>query len=88
LHADAEFLMTTVRITLPEQLAREAERAGLLTPDSIERILRDRLRAERIGRLKEARQVLAAEPLAPMTPEEIQAEIDAYRSQAHRAAGS
>ena len=43
--------MTTVQITLPEALAQEAAQAGLLAPGKIERILRDRLRQERIERL-------------------------------------
>jgi hypothetical protein len=80
--------MTVVQITLPDGLAREAADAGLLAPEAIERILRERLRAERIERLHAARAVLAAEPLAPMTQEEINAEIDAYRSEQRRAAGA
>jgi hypothetical protein len=80
--------MTTVQITLPDALAREAENAGLLTPEKIERILREQLRAERIERMEVARATLVAEPLQPMTPEEISAEIDAYRSEQRRAAGS
>ena len=54
----------------------------------MERILRERLRAERIQQLKAAREKLAAEPLPAMTPEEIQAEIDAYRAEQRRAAGA
>lgn len=80
--------MTTVQITLPDALAEEATRAGLLASEKIERLLRERLRLERIERLKEVRAVLAAEPLAPMTPEEIAAEIEAYRCEQRRAAGS
>ncbi|MDP2788285.1 MAG: hypothetical protein Q8O79_09465 [Pseudomonadota bacterium] len=80
--------MTTVQITLSDQLAQEAQRAGLLAPESIERMLREQLRAERIERLKAARQKLAAEPIEPMTAEEIQAEIEAYRTEQRRAAGS
>jgi len=80
--------MTTVQITLPDALAQEATKAGLLAPEKIERILREELRAERIDRMKAARVMLAAEPLAPMTPEEITAEIDAYRAGQRRAAGS
>ena len=38
--------------------------------------------------MKAARATLAAEPLAPMTPEEINTEIQAYRSEQRRAAGS
>jgi hypothetical protein len=80
--------MTTVQITLPDALAQEATKAGLLAPETIERILRERLRAERIERMKAARATLAAQPLLPMTPEEISAEIDAYRVEQRRAAGS
>ena len=80
--------MTTVQITLPDSLAQEATRAGLLAPEKIERILRERLLADRIERMKAARAALAVEPLAPMTPEELSAEIEAYRSEQRRAAGS
>ena len=80
--------MTTVQITLPDQLAQEAQRAGLLAPDKVELMLREQLRAERIERLAQARKKLATEPLPPMSPEEIQAEIDAYRAEVRRAAGS
>ena len=80
--------MTTVQITLPDALAQEATSAGLLAPKKIERILRDRLHADRIERMKTSRAMLLAEPIAPMTAEEINAEIEAYRSEQRRAAGS
>lgn len=80
--------MTVVQITLPDALAQEAANAGLLAPEKIERMLREGLRQERIERMKAARAALAAEPLAPMTPEEVSAEIEAYRSEQRRAAGS
>ena len=80
--------MTTAQITPPDQLAQEAQREGLLTPERIEQMLREELRSERIERLKQARAKLAAEPLQPMTAEEIQAEIDAYRADVRRATGS
>lgn len=80
--------MTTVQITLPDALAQEAANAGLLTPEKIESLLRQRLRAERIERLQAARAKLVAEPLQPMTPEEIQAEVKAYRAEQRRATGS
>jgi hypothetical protein len=80
--------MTTLQITLPDALAQEATKAGLLAPEKIERMLREGLRVERIERMKAARATLAAEPLAPMTPEEISAEIDAYRTEQRRAARS
>lgn len=80
--------MTTVQITLPDALAQEAANAGLLEPEKIEGMLRERLRQERISRMQAARAVLAAAPLAPMTPEEIRVEIEAYRTGQRRAAGS
>lgn len=80
--------MTTVQITLPDQLAEEAARAGLLAAGKIEALLREQLRAERIARLKTARETLAADPLPSMTAEELQDEIRAYRAEQRRAAGS
>lgn len=80
--------MTTIQITLPDALAQEAAQAGLLSPQKMERILREQLRAERLERMQAARTALVAEPLAPMTPEEVSAEIEAYRAEQRRAAGS
>jgi hypothetical protein len=80
--------MTTVQITLPDALAQEAAKAGLLAPEKIELLVRAELRAERIERLKAARASVASEPLPPMTSEEINAEIHAYRTEQRRAAGS
>ena len=45
--------MTTIEIELPEDVARRAREAGLLTPDAMESMLRERLRkqaGEAIGR--------------------------------------
>lgn len=79
--------MTTleVKLSLPDSLAKEAQAAGLLAPEELERLVREALRAKRVERLFKAREKLAAKPLPPMTPEEIQAEIDAYRAQVRRA---
>jgi hypothetical protein len=74
--------MTTLQITLPDQLARDAQAAGLLTPTELERWVRESLRARSLDRLAAARAKLADNPLPPMTPSEIQAEIDAYRAEA------
>ncbi len=82
--------MTTleVKLNLPDSLAREAQQAGLLAPEELERLVREALRARRVDRLTGVRETLAANPLPPMTPEEIQAEIDAYRAQTRRASGT
>ena len=82
--------MTTleVKLNLPDSLANEARQAGLLAPEELERLLREALRARRVERLTAVRETLATNPLPPMTPEEIQVEIDAYRAQVRRASGS
>jgi hypothetical protein len=56
--------------------------------EELERLLREALRARRVDRLTAVRETLATNPLPPMTPEEIQAEIDDYRAQVRRASGS
>ena len=77
-----------VTLTLPKALAQEAKDAGLLTPEALERIVREALRARRLDRLDRARTMLAANPILPLTSEEIESEIDAYRAEQRRAAGS
>lgn len=74
--------MTTVEITLPDQLAQEAQRAGLLAPQKIEQLLREELKAQRVDELFLAieRMDRVTEPAA-MTPEEVAAEIAALRAQ-------
>ncbi len=81
-------MMTTVQINLPEPLAKEATQAGLLASDKIEVMLRQQLRAQRLQRLNAARGKLTENPLPPMTAEEIQAEIRAYRNGQRRAPGT
>jgi hypothetical protein len=76
----------SLEIELPDALAQQAKEAGLLEPDAVERLVREALLARRVESLVQAREVLAAKPLPPMTPDEIQAEIDAYRAEVRRAA--
>jgi DNA repair photolyase len=73
--------VATVRITLPDDLARELAEAGLLEPQVIESILRDRLRATRVADFGKLRAALRVDPLEPMTGDEINAEIEAYRAE-------
>ena len=74
--------MTTVQITLPDQLAQEAQSAGLLSPARLERLLRDQLKAQRVDEHFGAMDRMAAvdEP-AVMSPEEVAAEIAAMRAE-------
>jgi hypothetical protein len=79
--------MTHLEILLPDDLAREAAREGLLEPQPLEQLLRERLRALRLARLAETRAPVDDTLPAPMTAEEIQAEIDAYRAEQRGAPG-
>lgn len=74
--------MTTVQITLPDQLAQEAQRAGLLSQPALEKLLREQLRAQRQDEFFTAmgRMAQVAEPSA-MTPEEVAGEISAMREE-------
>lgn len=80
--------MATVQITLPDDLAKDLADAGLLEPQVIEAILRDRLRAAHISNLGKLRAALRADPIEPMTNDEINAEIQAYRAEQRHASGS
>ena len=72
--------MTTLELTLPDTLAREAREAGLLAPPRLEKLLRDALRERGADRLFTAMDKMAAhDDPAPMTSEEIQADIAAVR---------
>jgi hypothetical protein len=79
--------MATVQITLPDDLARDLAISGLLEPQTLETILRGRLKATRIADLSTLRTAIRANPAEPMTNEEINAEIEAYRAEQRRATG-
>jgi hypothetical protein len=80
--------MTTIKIELPDATAQAAQAAGLLTPQAIERLLSDAMRNRSLELLDAAREKLATDPLPPMSGEEIQAEIEAYRANKRAAARS
>ena len=67
---------------MPDQLAQEAQRAGLLSSARLERWLRDQLESQRIDDLFAAMDRMAAvdEPAA-MSPEEVAQEIAAMRAE-------
>ena len=75
--------MTTLelKLNLPDSLAKEAARMGLLDPDSVQALLREAVRNRRIAKLPEARNKIAAAGIPPMTMEEIQTEIEADRAE-------
>lgn len=75
--------MTNVTLSLPDTLAQEARAAGLLTPEGLERLLRDAMRKRQVDQLFATMDKLAA--LEPkLTEEEIDAEIAAARAERAR----
>jgi len=72
--------MTMVQINLPDQLAQEAQYAGLLTPATLERILRAHLNARKTDELFAAMDRMAAVEEPAMTPEEIAEELHTMRA--------
>lgn len=78
--------MTTVHINLPDQLAQEAQQAGLLSQTAIEKLLREQLQARRQDEFfaAMARMEQATEPPA-MSPEDVATEIRAMREERRRA---
>ena len=81
--------MTELKVILPDSLARDARKAGLLTQKAIEELLRDAMRRRAARAFLSNAQQVAKAKIAPMSEAEIQAEIDAARkarrpARAHR----
>lgn len=76
--------MTAVQIMLPDQLAYEAQRAGLLSSARLEKWLRDQLKMKQVDELFSAMDRMAniADPQI-MSPEEVAQEIAAMRTERH-----
>ena len=74
--------MTTlqVKLTLPDQVAKEAKRAGLLTEKAIERLIEEAVQRDAGKKLLDAMQRLRTANVPPLTEEEIAAEVKAART--------
>lgn len=73
--------MTTVQITLPDDLVQDAQAAGLLNPDVMERLLRERLRVQSGDALRAMWNRMPTEELTPDIEEMINEEIQAVRAE-------
>lgn len=73
--------MTTLEVilNLPDQLAREAQAAGLLTPEALAQLLSDAMRRRAAETLLAGAARASAAGERPLSMEEIQAEVDAVR---------
>ena len=75
--------MTTLELTLnlPDELANQAQAAGLLNSEAIENLLREQLRKRAGEELRVMLNKIDASDEPPMSEDEIQAEINAYRAE-------
>ena len=75
--------MTTLELTLnlPDELASKAQAAGLLNAEAVERLLREQLRRQAGQQLRAMLDKADTSGTPPMTEDEVQAEIDAYRAE-------
>jgi hypothetical protein len=80
-----EMTMTTLelKLNLPDRLAQDAVQMGLLEPESLQSLLREAVRSRRVMQLAEARERVAVAGITPLSLDEIQAEVEAYRAE-HR----
>lgn len=73
--------MTTIEIELPEDLARRAKEAGLLTPEAMQSMLRERLREQAGEALREMWARMPHEELTPEIEKQIVEEVRASRAE-------
>ncbi len=73
--------MTTLelKVNLPDRLAREAQDAGLLTPASLSKLLKEAMRRRAAQALLSGARRAANAASKPMTLETIQTEVNAVR---------
>ena len=64
--------MTNITVSLPDELAQQAQSAGLLRPDAMERLLREAMKQRQVDDL-----FSTMGKLASLTPQLTEAEIDA-----------
>jgi len=71
--------MTHITVSLPDELAQQAQSAGLLRPEALERLLREAVKQRQVAELFTAMDRLA-ELKPALTEAEIDAEIAAARA--------
>ena len=73
--------MTTVQITLPDELAQKAATAGLLSPEAMEAMLRDQLRRRAGEQLQAMWRRMQLEELTPEIEQEIVEDVRNVRAE-------
>lgn len=73
--------MTTLTIDLPDNIAKQAKDAGLLTPETLAQLLKEAVRRQAGRRLLDAAKRIQSAGIPPMSDEEIIAEVKAVRAE-------
>jgi hypothetical protein len=73
--------MTTVQIQLPDELAQEAQQAGLLTSEAMTGMLREKLRKQAGESLRAMWERMPPEELTPEIEQTIDDEVRAVRAE-------
>jgi hypothetical protein len=80
--------MTTIEIELPNATAQAARAAALLTPQALDRLLTDALKRQAaVDSLLRVADRVAAADIAPMSMNEVNAEVKAARAERRQRAG-
>lgn len=80
--------MTELVVKLPDELAKRAQRLGLLSDTAIQRLLEDAMRREAGRQLLQSAERIQAAGIPPMSDEEIVAEVKAVRAERRARQGS
>jgi hypothetical protein len=80
--------MREIKLSLPNNLAEEAEATGLLLSEVVERLLREEIRRRQVAGMFAAADRLPATAKPPLTPVEVAEEIRAARSERGERAAS
>jgi len=73
--------MTTIQLSLPDDLAEKAMKAGLLSAEAIQDLLREQLRRQAGETLRETWSRLPKEELTPEVEQEVGEAVRAYRAE-------
>jgi hypothetical protein len=76
------------KLNLPDSLAEDAAQMELLETDSLQNLLSEAVRCRRNAELATARRRVAEAGIPPMSLDEIQEEVDAYRVERRNQAAS
>lgn len=86
--AEESIVQLDVTLTLPDTIAREAAARGVLTSETLESLITAEVQRRRVEQFFVAADRLATLPMPPLTEAEVEAEIQAVRSERRAARAS